>query len=413
MGRGAVRYNARVNILQISPARALSIAALVLLLVAFQAVIGDDSTEEALDAIPSTDTEVPGLDMAIDDAGKSGGLLRSIVGNWPEDLVIAPVPSYSPQLGWNLTLAGGYFLTPKSADSDAPASIIGGFIMGAENGSNVYGGGVKLHLLDDKLRVQAGAMDMDVRYRFYGIGNDQGNLGISLDLLQDGPLYFATGSWRIWKKLYVGLGLLYGDINSRVRIDLPDPSSFFDPTLRLKLGAIVVPVEIDSRDHQQFPRDGWRIAAKGRIYRKSLSGDFDAETFEFATNHYLPMRDRDVLASRFVVKSASDGTPFFLLSSFGGAKDLRGYPSGRYRDRWMYAMQTEYRWQYSDRWVFTGFVGFGEVAQQFKDFGSNLLPAAGVGGRFMLSTKHKVGLSVDLAVGDDGAEFYFGIGEAF
>ena len=404
-----------MNTPETSPARTASFAALVFLLFSFRPALGDDDSSESLETVPSTDVEVPGLDLAIDDAGNAGGIMRSIASKWPEDLVIAPVPSYSPQLGWNLTLAGGYFLTPQEDDSDVPPSILGGFVMAAENGSRMYGGGIKLHLLGDKLRVQAGATDMDIRYRFYGIGNDQGNLGISLDMLQDGPLYFASGSWRVWRNLYIGLGFLGGKIDSRLRIELPDPPpfSFFDPVLRLRLGAVVVPVEIDSRDHQQFPRNGWFVSAKGRFYRKSLSGDFDAETFKLVANHYLPMRDGDVLASRVIMKSASDGTPFFLLSSFGGSTDLRGYPSGRYRDRWMYAMQTEYRWQYSDRWVFTGFVGFGEVAERFSDFGSNLLPAAGVGGRFVLSEKHKVSLSADLAFGDDGAEFYFGIGEAF
>jgi hypothetical protein len=33
-----------------------------------------------------------------------------------------------------------------------------------------------------------------------------------------------------------------------------------------------------------------------------------------------------------------EDTPFFLLSTFGGSSDLRGYPSGRYRDRMMYAI---------------------------------------------------------------------------
>jgi hypothetical protein len=41
------------------------------------------------------------------------------------------------------------------------------------------------------------------------------------------------------------------------------------------------------------------------------------------------------------------------------------------------------------------------------------LPAAGIGIRFVLSQKHRVGLSADLAVGNDGAEFYFGVGETF
>ncbi len=393
--------------------RTVEFAVAVLLLLPFQAVIGDEVSQEQQESMPATDVAIPGLDLAIHDTGNTGGLVRRIADKWPEDLVIAPVPSYSPQLGWNLTLAGGYFLSRDSKDSEAPTSIVGGFVMTAENGSKLYGGGAKLHLLDDRLRVQAGAADIDIRYRFYGIGNDQGDLGISLDVLQEGPMYFATGSWRIWRNLFVGIGLLKGDIATRLRIELPNPPPLFDPTLKLGLGAIVVPVEIDSRDHQQFPRDGWQVSAKGSFYRKSLSGDVDAETFKFAANHYLPVTERGVLASRLVMKSASEGTPFFLLSSFGGATDLRGYPSGRYRDRWMYALQTEYRWQYSDRWVFTGFAGFGEVAETFADFGRNLLPAAGVGARFILSEKHKVSLSADVAVGDDGAEFYFGIGEAF
>jgi outer membrane translocation and assembly module TamA len=126
------------------------------------------------------------------------------------------------------------------------------------------------------------------------------------------------------------------------------------------------------------------------------------------------MRKQDVLALRATVRSTGgDDVPFFLLSSFGGSTDLRGYPSGRYRDRMMYALQSEYRWQFNDRWIFTGFAGFGEVADNFGDFGENYLPAAGIGTRFVLSKKHRVGLSADIAVGKDGTEFYFGVGEAF
>ena len=39
------------------------------------------------------------------------------------------------------------------------------------------------------LRVKFGAGYMDVRYRFYGVG-DQNELGISIDILQEAPVYF-------------------------------------------------------------------------------------------------------------------------------------------------------------------------------------------------------------------------------
>jgi hypothetical protein len=125
------------------------------------------------------------------------------------------------------------------------------------------------------------------------------------------------------------------------------------------------------------------------------------------------MREQDVLATRLMLRYTGGNAPFFLLSTFGGSTDLRGYPSGRYRDRMMYALQAEYRWQFSERWIFTGFAGFGEVAESFGDFGDDFLPAAGLGARFVLSKKHRVGLSFDVAQGKDSTEYYMGVGEAF
>lgn len=358
--------------------------------------------------------EVAGLDgvggLDLGDANFVGNPVKDWFKNWPEDLVIAPIPGRSPQLGWKLTLAGGYFLESRNEDSDASPSVLGGFAMIAENGSYAYGAGANLHLLDDKLRVKVGGGFADVRYRFYGIGEN--DLGLNVDILQEGPLYFASGMWRVWNKLYMGLGYLQGDIETRLRFSLPE-SPFFDPSLNVDMVALAIPIEFDSRDHEQFPRSGWFVSGRTMLYRESLGSDFEADIFKLAVNNYRPMGEQNVLALRGVVRSTSGEAPFFLLSTFGGSVDLRGYPSGRYRDAKMYALQGEYRWQYSDRWIFTGFAGFGEVAEDFSRFGRNLLPAAGIGARFVLSQKHRVGLSADIAVGKDGTEFYFGVGEAF
>ena len=62
---------------------------------------------------------------------------------------------------------------------------------------------------------------------------------------------------------------------------------------------------------------------------------------------------------------------------------------------------------------FVGFAGFGEVAPDFGGFGEEFLPAGGAGLRFVLSEKHRMSLSADIAVGKHGAEFYVGVGEAF
>jgi len=350
-----------------------------------------------------------GLEMA--DADFVGSPLASFAEKWPDDLVVAPVPGYSPQVGWSLALVGGYFLESKKEDSDTAPSILGGFGWYAENGSYAYGAGGNLHLLDDNLRVKFGGGYMDVRYRFYGVGNDANDLGISLDVLQEAPMYFASASYRVWKKLYVGLGYVGGNVDSRLKFIIEEP--FFDPSLKLDIGAITVPIIYDSRDHEQFPRSGWMMTGRTMLYREDVGSDFDAETFMINANRYLPVRERDVLAFRGYFRTTSGNAPFFIKSTFGGSTDLRGYPSGRYRDNMMYALQSEYRWQFNDKWIFTGFAGFGEVAPDVSEFGENFLPAAGIGARFVVSQKHRVALSADIAVGKDGTEYYFGVGEAF
>ena len=385
-----------------------------LLFIVADGLAQEKDDEDYLD-IPMSDIEELSsvIDVGVDDAPFTGNPLSSLVTSWPPDLVVAPIPGRSPQMGWNLAVAAGYFLTPKDDESDVPPSVIGAYGFIAENGSNVYGAGVKLNLLDDKLRVTAGGGYADVRYRFYGIGREQGDLGIGLDVLQEGPAYFANARWRLFGRFYAGLGYLGGHLDTRLRFVPEGPGQFFDPTLGLDVGAVSIPLEIDSRDHEYFPRSGWLWKAEARFYRDAFGSDFDTETFKISANHYLPMRETDVLATRLVVRATGEDAPFFILSSFGGSTDLRGYPGGRYRDRMMYALQSEYRWQVNDRWILTGFAGFGEVASTASDFGKDLLPAAGVGARFVISEKHRVALSTDIAVGNDGTEFYFGVGEAF
>ena len=374
----------------------------------------EENDEEHLD-IPVSEIEELGtaMDVGVDDAPFTGNPLSSLVANWPPDLVVAPVPGRSPQLGWNLAIAAGYFLTPKEEDSEVPPSVLGVYGFIAENGSNVYGAGVKLNLLDDKLRITAGGGYADIRYRFYGLSREQGDRGIGVDILQEGPAYFVKARWRMLGRFYAGLGYLGGHVDTRLRFVPNEPGQLFDPTLALDVGALSIPLEIDSRDHEYFPRKGWLWKADARFYRDDFGSDFETETLKISANHYLPMRENDTLATRFVIRATGEDAPFFILSTFGGSTDLRGYPGGRYRDRMMYALQSEYRWQVNDKWILTGFAGFGEVASSLSDFGDDLLPAAGIGARFVISEKHRVSLSADVAVGDDGTEFYFGVGEAF
>ena len=105
--------------------------------------------------------------------------------------------------------------------------------------------------------------------------------------------------------------------------------------------------------------------------------------------------------------------PFFLLSSIGGRKDMRGYAFGRYLDRVAYTLQSEYRYQAHPSWIVTGFAGVGEVAPGWNSTFQNMLPAAGMGVRYVLSKKYKVNIALDVARGRNDTHYYITLGEAF
>jgi len=343
----------------------------------------------------------------------SGIPMEPVGVGWLDDLVIAPVPGYSPQLGWMLSGLAGYFMDMDKNNPETKPSIIGVFGMISENDSYAYGAGTYLHLFGDEVRVKAGVGYGDINYRYYGTGYILNQSGVSVQVRQKMPLYFVSTTYRVWNQLYMGIGFLGGNVETGIDVRYEGPPLFFDPTLNLDVAALEIPLQFDTRDHEQFPRNGWLINGRALLYRDELGSDVDTETFMVNFNKYIPIRKRDVLALRLYLRGTGDDAPFFLKSTFGGRTDLRGYEAGRYRDRMMYATQAEYRWQYSDRWIFTGFAGFGEVAEQFSEMGEETLPAAGVGIRFVISKKHNVGLAADAATGIDGNEFYFGVGQAF
>ena len=163
----------------------ISIIQLLWLLLAAAPAFAQTDVDADFDLPGSAIDEVGSLGLDLGDADFVGNPSSGMFSGWPEDLVLVPIPGRSPQIGWNLTLAGGYFMELDGSEEEVSPSVIGGFGMYAENGSYAYGFGGNFHLLGDDLRVKAGAGYVDVRYRYWGRNQEANDLGISLDILQD------------------------------------------------------------------------------------------------------------------------------------------------------------------------------------------------------------------------------------
>ena len=371
------------------------------------------------------------------------------------EFVVAPLPSRSPLLGWTLTLPAMYLYRPSQVDDDEPAWITGAMGLYSENDSKGVGLFHRMHLDEDRWRLMGAAFYADMNYDFFGIG---GNPDTSIPLNQLLRAYLLQALRQVRPNLFVGLratgvaGIRHGGLealhrgfvgqrphqrlrvqwitdanlfvglratlsNSEVRlkipdgilppgVDLPDVSANFDLT------TLAPRLQYDSRDNEFYPTAGMLVEGAVALGREALGSDNEYEKYEFDVNGYRSIAARCVGDTALALEYVSGDAPFFVLPAFGAGADLRGYQTGSYRDRFMFAAQAEYRHRIGEKIRLVAFGGVGTTAADFAGWSSTLW-SIGTGFRWVVAPQNQMSLRVDIARGRDETEFYVGLGEAF
>ena len=81
----------------------------------------------------------------------------------------------------------------------------------------------------------------------------------------------------------------------------------------------------------------------------------------------------------------------------------------------MMAIQGEYRWNLTDsKFGFVGFLGFATVFDAInEDHNGKILPGAGAGFRYTVSSETNMNVGLDFAKGNGDWGIYFRLGESF
>jgi hypothetical protein len=353
---------------------------------------------------------VPGVLGDVDDGLEESVDVRKEGKERSWEPVVAPMPSRNPVFGWMLSVPAMLMYKPSFAMPDDKVWISGLFGFYAENES--WGGGLlqRMSFGGDRWRVMGALFHAEMNYRYYGIGG-----GPSIVLDQGMDLALVEGLRRIAPNLYLGLRAVYAETD--VGPQLPDTNlpPGLDPDLlrvNLTLATIAPRLQYDTRDNEFYPRSGLLIDATAAVSRDAIGADLDYERYDASMNHYLPIGNEGVLASRIATQYTSEDTPFFLFPAFGQGADLRGYQMGSYRDRFLVAAQAEYRHRFTNRIGAVVFGGVGSVAPDFAGWEKTLW-SAGAGFRFVLAPKNDISLRLDVARGRDETVYYVGVGEAF
>lgn len=170
----------------------------------------------------------------------------------------------------------------------------------------------------------------------------------------------------------------------------------------------------DTRDNIFLPRQGHYYQLIARVSRAFLGSDFNTTLIKFDLRKFIPLFSNQVLAWQIFFQSVEGSPSFKNYAKLGGEMIMRGYYSGRYRDKYLMAIQGEYRLPIWRRFGMVAFIGIGDVSKSLGNFKVNQFKYSfGFGFRFKIVPQEGTNLRLDFAWGKGTSGFYFSAGEAF
>jgi outer membrane protein assembly factor BamA len=335
------------------------------------------------------------------------------------ELIFAPIPVSSEAVGTGLAPVAALVFFPSSSDRISPPSTLA--VAGVITSTKTYGLGVAglFNLKEDRYRLTFLVGGARARYEFFGIGNSAATAGQSVWLSQRGRAIFLQGLRRIKWNVFGGLRFSQRRLRSDNEASLdnlsPLPPIQDQLNLSITTAGMGIRLERDTRDDIFYPTRGSRVNGRADFFGPYVGSQFTFQSYQFEINDYIPIAKGHVLAVRAMgCGVAGSSVPFFELCQFGWMGDLRGYQTGRYRDRAMVAAQGEWRVILTKRLGAALFGGVGEVAPDGASFNAeDLLPSGGAGLRFNLSKQRRINLRLDAAYSKTGASWSMGLAEAF
>lgn len=328
-----------------------------------------------------------------------------------------PIIITEPAVGYGGGVALAFFRKPKVAartTSEGKVHLIapdiyGGAVMKTENGSEAGGAGASLHFAEDKWRYRGGAAKASFNLDFYTAGalGESQKIGYNLD----GIMSFQQVFRRLGEDdLYLGMSWIYMDLDTR--LDLESDRDFFtDKELSQRSSGLGLSLEYDTRDNTFTPSKGWLGMVDATFYDQAFGSDNKFQGYRGHVFAYQPMFDeRLIVGGRIDVRAVDGDVPFYRLPYV----DLRGIASGRYQDRRVAMLETELRWNLTDRWALIGFVGAGRAwgrRSSFADASSEV--SKGAGFRYLLARKLGLYTGLDYAWGPEDKTFYIQVGSAW
>ena len=326
-----------------------------------------------------------------------------------------PYAFYSPETSLAFGVGGiVYFkLLPKQ---EAKASSITPSFYYSINGQYDLTVIPEIFLFEDNLRIWSKINYASIFDRYYGIGNSTSEIENDKYLQDNFQIQVKLQPKLFDERLNIGINYEFRNMSVADKLDNP---LLGDTTLVGREGGLTsgvgLAVSWDTRDNNFFPSSGGYYEVYASNFFNFLASDFEYSKSIIDLRQYFNPTLSHVIALQAYLFRETDTPPFYDLGLLGGSKMMRGYITGRYRDKTYYVVQSEYRMP-NLVWRF-GLILFGGIGDVSSSVGkvtiSTVKPTYGFGIRFRIDELEKVEVRMDVGFGKGTNGIYFDINQAF
>lgn len=323
-----------------------------------------------------------------------------------------PIGFYSPETGFGAGLAMAYSFYTDRTDTIAPASQIQLGLGFTQKNQTIFSLPFDFYFKERKHQISGEFSYTDFSYDFYGVG-DMDNVDEKFEvefprfrinyLKKIRPFVFVGARW--WFEKYDLIKTQSGGILESGIIEGSSGNVTSGP------GVILL---FDSRDNVYASAKGHYLELVFHNQDKLWGSDYAYNRYRFDYRFFHSISKRQTFGFNFFGDFVGGRVPFNQLPLIGGAKRMRGFYEGRFRDMNLILAQFEYRKQIFNRWGINLFMNNAWLAGEPDEFNrSDSHFAAGAGLRYFFDKEKKVHIRLDAAFSKHKPAFYFTIGEAF
>lgn len=335
-------------------------------------------------------------------------------------LVLSPVVSYEPATNVGFGLGAKFLFKPKKAGKETRTSNLPLSILYTLNNQFIFTSRYDVFFPQEKWLLRGNLSFSKFPVGYFGIGRNSllaDEIGVSFNQLLVQPLLLR----QLKKHWFAGAGIRYltsyGAKFQEEEAGPPDDELI--ESLNSRSLGLVLATTVDSRDNVLNATKGTLLEFTHGLYDKDIvsSNSYMVTQLDFRKYFRMNPEKFNMIAVGMYTRLTWNDPSLLELSTLGGAELLRGFQEGRFRDRFAYFTQVEYRWQTFRRIGFVFFGGAGDVmgkgqALEFDELKYSL----GTGIRLKIVEKENLNIRFDYAFGfgdERESNFYLGIAEAF